>query len=76
MQRGAYVGAAQRAAETIEQYDGAPETEQALKILIAANERLGLNDKAELARKVYADNFTGRTPNLKAEKDRHWWQFF
>jgi outer membrane protein assembly factor BamD len=76
MQRGAYVGAAQRAAETIEQFDGAPETEQALKILISANERLGLNDKAEIARKVYADNFSGKTPALKAEKDRRWWQVF
>ncbi len=76
MERGAYVGAAQRAAETIEQYDGAPETQQALKILIAANERLGLNDKAEIARRVYADNFSGKTPNLKAERDRRWWQIF
>ncbi len=36
----------------------------------------GLNDKADRARKVYADNFSGKTPNLKAEKDRHWWQFW
>ncbi len=76
MERGAYVGAAQRAAQTIEQYNGAPETEQALKILIAANERLGMNDKAEIARQVYADNFSGKIPNLKAEKDRRWWQIF
>jgi outer membrane protein assembly factor BamD len=76
MQRGAYVGAAQRAAETIEQFNGAPETEQALKILIQANERLGLNDKADLARQVYADNFSGQIQNLKPEKDRRWWWIF
>jgi outer membrane protein assembly factor BamD len=76
MARGAYVGAAQRATETIEQFDGAPETQQALKILIAANERLALTDKAELARRVYADNFSGSTPNLRAEKDRHWWRLW
>jgi outer membrane protein assembly factor BamD len=76
MQRGAYVGAAQRAAETIEQFDGAPETEQALRILIQANERLGLNDKAEQARQVYADNFSGKIQNLKPEKDRRWWWIF
>ena len=76
MERGAYVGAAQRAAETIERYEGAPETQEALKILIAANERLGLNDRAEVARRVYADNFSGKTPALTAEKDRRWWKIF
>ncbi|HTY92534.1 MAG TPA: outer membrane protein assembly factor BamD [Steroidobacteraceae bacterium] len=76
IERGAYVGASQRAAEAIQQFDGAPETQQALKILIAADERLGLTDKAEQARKVYAENFSGSTPNLKAEKDRRWWQLW
>jgi outer membrane protein assembly factor BamD len=76
MKRGAYVGAAQRAAETIQQFDGAPETQEALKILIAADERLGLTDKADQARRVYADNFTGSTPNVGAEKDRRWWSFW
>jgi len=76
IQRGAYVAASQRATETIEQYDGAPATQAALKILIAADERLGLSDKADQARRVYADNFSGNTPNLKAEKDRRWWQLW
>jgi outer membrane protein assembly factor BamD len=76
MKRGAYVGASERAAETIQEFDGAPETENALKILIAADERLGLTDKADQARKVYTENFSGNTPNLKPEKDRHWWQFW
>jgi outer membrane protein assembly factor BamD len=76
MRRGAYAGASQRAAETIEDYPGAPETEQALKILIDADDRLGLADKAAQARAVYAANFTGSTPVLKAEKDRRWWQIW
>ncbi|HTB67610.1 MAG TPA: outer membrane protein assembly factor BamD [Steroidobacteraceae bacterium] len=76
MQRGAYIGASQRAAATIQEFDGAPATEDALKILIAANERLGMNDKADTARKVYNENFSGKTPTLTAEKDRHWWQFW
>ncbi len=74
--RGAYVAASERSAEAIQQFDGAPETEQALKILITADERLGLNDKADQARKVYAENFSGATPNVKAEKDRRWWQLW
>ncbi|HTY50104.1 MAG TPA: outer membrane protein assembly factor BamD, partial [Steroidobacteraceae bacterium] len=77
MQRGAYVGAAQRAAETIEQFDGSPETEQALKILIAADDRLGLTERADQARQVYAANFSAATPaRLVAQKDKHWWQFW
>ena len=76
IERGAYVGASQRAAETIQLYDGAPETQQALKILITANERLGLDDKVAETRKIYADNFSGSTPKVRAEKDRRWWQFW
>ncbi len=76
MRRGAYAGASQRAAETIEDYPGAPETQEALKILIEAEERLGLTDKADQARAVYAANFSGSTPELKAEKDRRWWQIW
>jgi outer membrane protein assembly factor BamD len=76
MERGAYVGASERAAEAIQQFDGAPATEQALKILIAANERLDLPEKAEEGRKVYTENFSGKTPNLTAEKNRHWWRFW
>jgi outer membrane protein assembly factor BamD len=77
MARGAYVGAQQRAAESIQQYDGAPANQDALKILIAADERLGLKEKADQASKVYAENFSGKTPNLKPEKDRiSWWHFW
>jgi outer membrane protein assembly factor BamD len=76
IERGAYIAASERAAEAIQQFDGAPETQDALKILITADERLGLNDKADQARKVYTENFSGSTPNVKAEKDRHWWRLW
>jgi outer membrane protein assembly factor BamD len=76
MQRGAYVGASERAAASIQEFDGAPATQDALKILIAANERLGMTDRAETERKVYNENFTGKTPTLNAEKDRHWWKLW
>ena len=76
MERGAYVGAAERAAQAIQEFDGAPETQEALKILISADERLGLTEKATQAKAVYALNFSGKTPNLSAEKDRHWWQIW
>jgi outer membrane protein assembly factor BamD len=78
MKRGAFVGAAQRATDAMQQYDGAPAVRDALKILIAADERLGLNPRADQVREVYAANFPqAATPNrLVAEKDKHWWQFW
>ena len=73
MTRQAYVAAAQRADDVLEQYDGAPETRDALKIVIEADEKLGLTDKADQARKVYAFNFKDEDAG-KIGKSRHWWQ--
>ena len=42
IKRDAYVAAAQRAKQTIEQYDGAPAVREALEIMIVAYEKLGL----------------------------------
>jgi outer membrane protein assembly factor BamD len=73
MRRGAYVGAAQRANRCIEDYDGAPATHQALLIMIAAYTKLGLNDRAEEVRQVYAYNF----PNSpEAAPHKPWWKFW
>ncbi|HTV52101.1 MAG TPA: outer membrane protein assembly factor BamD [Steroidobacteraceae bacterium] len=74
MRRGAYVGAAQRANRCIEEYDGAPATRQALQIMIAAYTRLGLKDRAEEVRQVYAYNFAN-TPDT-TPRSKHWWQFW
>ncbi|HTY48825.1 MAG TPA: outer membrane protein assembly factor BamD [Steroidobacteraceae bacterium] len=77
MRRGAFVGAQQRATDAIQQYDGSPSVQDALKILIAADDRLGLTERADQAREVYAANFSAATPaRLVAQKDKHWWQFW
>lgn len=73
MRREAFVAAAQRANDVLEQYEGSPQTRDALKILIDADMALGLKDKAEQARKVYAANFTDEDAS-KLGKPRHWWQ--
>jgi len=57
MRRTAYVAAAQRARQSIEQYDGAPAVRVALQILIDADDHLGLVPLADQARQVYALNF-------------------
>ena len=76
MKRGAYVAAAQRAKETIEQFDGAPPVRTALKILIDANERLGLTPLAEQARQVYAFNYPDGEQPSDAPKRKSWWRIF
>ncbi len=76
MQRGAYVAAAQRAKGEIEQYDGAPATQNALAILIEAYDRLNLQDLAANARKVYETNYSRDVKQVTAEVKRHWWKFW
>ena len=77
MRRGAFVGAQQRATDAIQQYDGAPGVKDAVKILIAADDRLGLTARADQARQVYAANFSEAAPErLAAQKDKSWWQFW
>jgi outer membrane protein assembly factor BamD len=76
MKRGAYVGAAQRAKQTIEQYDGAPAVRTSLKILIDADERLGLTPLADQARQVYAFNYPGGEQPAEAPKKKSWWRLW
>ncbi len=76
MQRGAYVAAAQRAKGELEQYDGAPATQNALAILIEAYDRLNLPELSANARKVYEANYPGDVKPLTAEVKRHWWKFW
>ena len=76
MERGAFVAAANRAKGEIEQYDGAPATQQALAIMIEAYDRLNLPDLAANARKVYQANYSGQVRAATAEVKRHWWKFW
>ena len=76
MRRGAYVGAAQRARETIEQYDGAPAVRTALQILVDANDRIGLQPLAEQARQTYALNFPNSKPPPNEAHKKSWWHLW
>ena len=56
LNRGASVGAANRAKGVIEGYDGAPAVDDALKILAASYRKLGVDDLAQTTQKVRAAN--------------------
>jgi outer membrane protein assembly factor BamD len=71
--RGAYVAAAQRAKNTIEQYDGAPAIREALQIMIQAYDKLGLNELSAQTRSVYTTNFTDDLQRT-ASTAKPWWK--
>ncbi len=76
MRRGAYVAAAKRAKQAIEQYDGAPAIKRALQILIQAYDRLDLPELAEQTRQVYRANFEDDVRRVQAEVRKPWWKIW
>jgi outer membrane protein assembly factor BamD len=74
--RGAWVAAAQRGKETIEQYDGAPAVREALEIMAYSYEQLGMPQLAEQTREVYQFNYNEPMPaSLSREVgDKKWWK--
>ncbi len=59
LRRGAYVAAASRAKNSLEQYNGAPANRRSLEIMAEAYDELGMADLAADARRVLAANFPG-----------------
>jgi outer membrane protein assembly factor BamD len=76
LKRGAYIAAAQRAKGAIEQYDGAPAVQDALKILIQCYDKLNLQALAGQSRDVYAFNYKAGVYASEAEVKKSWWQFW
>ncbi|MCS6786116.1 MAG: outer membrane protein assembly factor BamD [Thiobacillaceae bacterium] len=78
--RGAYVAAANRGKYVLEHYPQAPAQEEALYLMAASYDRLGLADLRDDALRVLKLNFpnspylTGQDPI--AAKERPWWKFW
>jgi outer membrane protein assembly factor BamD len=75
--RGAYVAAANRAQSAIKTFPSAPAVEQAMFILVASYDKLGMIDLRDDAERVMRKNFpdskyyvTGLADNKK------WWQLW
>jgi outer membrane protein assembly factor BamD len=64
LKRGAYVGSANRAKGVIENFDGAPAVEPALKILAAAYRNVGVPELATVADNVRKANNVENMPDL------------
>ncbi len=75
--RGAYVAAANRAQQTVQEFQQSPSTEEALYIMVQSYERLGLMELRDDADRVLAKNY----PNTKlyrsgGVKKTPWWQLW
>ena len=76
--RGAYIAAANRAQQTVQEFQFSPSAEEALVIMVQSYDRLGLNDLRDDAQRVLAKNF----PNSRfasqglSTRERQWWQIW
>jgi outer membrane protein assembly factor BamD len=78
MKRGAYVAAANRVQFALKSYPRAPANEEGLVILVAAYDKLGLNDLRDDAERVMKKNFPD-SRYLKGDPARSggsWWQIW
>jgi len=73
LRRGAWVAAIDRSRYVIETYDGAPATREALEIIIAAYQKLGMPDLAADTGKVLATNFPATAASINR---KHWWRIW
>ncbi len=75
--RGAYVAAANRAQQTIEEFQQSPSTEEALSILARSYDKLGLEQLRDDAERVLRKNYP-KSELLTGEgvtsKTKPWWQ--
>ena len=76
MQRGAYVGAANRARSVVETYDGAPAVIEALEIMSAAYRELGMDRLAEQTDEVRQANLSPDEAGQRREGSDSWWRFW
>jgi outer membrane protein assembly factor BamD len=77
--RGAYVAAANRAQQAVQDFQQSPAIEEALALMVFSYDRLGLADLRDAAKRVQMTNFP-QTKYTSAEKlgrtGKAWWQIW
>lgn len=76
--RGAYVAAANRAQQTVQEFRSAPAVEEALYLMVESYDKLGLEQLRDDARRVLAQNFpnSALVERGYGSPDKPWWRFF
>jgi outer membrane protein assembly factor BamD len=78
LRRGAYVAAANRAQQAVQEFQRSPSTEEALVILAQSYDKLGMTELRDDAVRVLQTNFPNATMNvdLMGRKKTPWWQLW
>jgi len=78
LRRGAYVAAASRAQQAVQEFQRSPSTEEALIILAQSYDRLGLVELRNDAERVLKANFPNSTvdTDLSGRRKTPWWQLW
>jgi outer membrane protein assembly factor BamD len=78
LRRGAYVAAANRAQQAVQEFQRSPSTEEALVILAQSYDRLGLIDLRDDTERVLKANFPNSTINkdVFGKPKSPWWQMW
>ncbi|CAN5246575.1 outer membrane protein assembly factor BamD [soil metagenome] len=76
--RGAYVAAANRAQQTVQEFQSSPSTQEALYIMVQSYDKLGLDQLRDDADRVLRKSFPATTIHTDGvtSKARAWWQFW
>ncbi len=76
LRRGAYIAAVNRAQDILKEYPNSPSTRDALGIMIASYDAMGMPELRDGAKQVLAMNSTA-AQNIEAGKSaKTWWQFW
>ena len=78
LRRGAYVAAANRAQQAVQEFQRSPSTEEALIILAQSYDKLGMTELRDDAVRVLHANFPNATMNvdLMGRRKTPWWQLW
>ena len=78
LRRGAFMAAANRAKQTITEYERAPAVEEAMAILVESYDKLGLADLRDDASRVLKRSYPNSRflPEALSIRGRSWWRFW
>jgi len=75
-QRGAYVAAANRAQQTVQEFQNAPAAEHALQLMVKSYDKLGLTPLRDDAERVLAKSFPNSAYLNPNREEKPWWKIW
>ena len=75
-ERGAYLAAVNRAQQAVREFERAPATADALRIMVLSYDQLGLKDLRDDAKRVLELNFPDRAAAAAPSASKPWWKLW